>query len=217
MTRQFADQVGHGELVAWSFEIGAWFALVEGRYAGTVRLSQAGLAHSGVTSAGVQLALQAARGYARMGDHQAHGALREGRAILARLPVPTHPEHHFVFDAAKFEFYAGSILTWLGDDVPAAEHARYVVGMCTEGGRVRWPMRLAISQLDLALVATRRGGLDEAVALGYAALGHQRKTAQLIPRAVELGHELAGRYPGERLSAEFADRLDVERQAIIGR
>jgi transcriptional regulator with XRE-family HTH domain len=217
MGRQFAEQAGHGELAAWSFEIGAWFALVEGRYAETVTLSQAGLAHAGVSSAGVQLALQAARGYARMGDRQAHGALREGRAILDRLPVPAHPEHHFAFDGAKFEFYAGSILTWLGDDIPAAEHARYVVAMCTEGGRVRWPMRLAISQLDLALVAARRGALDEAVTLGSTALGHQRHSAQLLPRAAELGRELAGRYPGERLAAEFADQLDGQRRDVTGR
>ncbi len=33
MTRQFGEHAAHGELVAWSFEIAAWYALVEGRFA----------------------------------------------------------------------------------------------------------------------------------------------------------------------------------------
>lgn len=208
MTAQFAAQAGHGELAAWSTEIGSWFALVEGRYGETAALAEAGLEHAGVTSAGVQLALQAARGYARMGDTRARDALRAGRTILERLPVPSHPEHHFVFDGGKFEFYVATILTWLGgeDDV-AAEHAREVVAQCTAGGAARWPMRLAMSQIDLAFIAARRGDLDEAAALGSEALTHSRRSAQLLPRAFELGDDLATRYPGEQLVVEYAREL----------
>jgi transcriptional regulator with XRE-family HTH domain len=207
MTRRFGSQAGHGGLVAWSFEIAAWFAFVEGDYAETAALSEAGMEHAGATSAGMQLALQAARGYARMGDTRAKDALRAGGALVARLPVPEHPDNHFVFDAGKFEFYAATILTWLGgEDDAAAEHARHVIEQCQTGGS-RWPMRLAISQLDLAQIAARHGDLDEAVALGTAALEPARRSAQLLPRASELGHLLAARYPGERLVDEFSEKL----------
>lgn len=205
MTRQFATQAGHGELIAWSFEIAAYFALVEGRYRDTVALSEAGMEHSGTTSAAVQLTLQAARGYARMGDTQAREALSAGRAVLARLSAPEHPDHHFVFDHGKYEFYVATILTWLGDDETAREHADEVMRQCeTAGG---WPMRLGMTLLDMAVLAGRRGDLDEAVSHGTAALRLPRKSAQLLPRAAELRDELADRYPGERLVTEYAATL----------
>lgn len=215
MTRQFGGTAGHGELVAWSFEIAAWFALTEGRFADAVALCDGGLERAGTTNAGVQLAVQSARAYARMGDARARDALATGRAILDRLPVHGDPEHHFVFDAGKYEFYVATVLTWLGtDDRAAEEHARWVVAECQKVRRVRWPMRLAISQLDLALIAARHGNLDEAVALGNAALHHGRRSAQLLPRAVELEHDLAGRYPGERLAAGYGEVLREERRAL---
>jgi transcriptional regulator with XRE-family HTH domain len=211
MTRQLGEQAGHGELVGWSFEIAAWFALVEGRYAETVALSEVGAAHAGPTNAGVQCTLQAARGYARLRDSRVRDALNAGRALLDRMPEPSNPEHHFVFDRAKYEFYVATIYTWLGsDDTAAAEHARWVVGQCCRPEGIRWPMRYADSQIDLALVAGRRRDLDEAVACGKAALVLERRSAQLIPRAVELERELAAQYPREPLVTEFKELLAEE-------
>ena len=215
MARQFAEQAGHGEQAAWSLEIAAWFALVEGRYADTAALAEAGMEHAGITSAGVQLALQSARGYARMGDSRAQAALRAGRAVLDRLPEPSQPGNHFAFDAAKFEFYVGTILTWVGtDDAAAEEHARYVVTSAGLDSAGHWPMRVAISELDLAVPAGRRGDLDEAVALGTAALGHRWRSAQLMPRAAELARDLEARYPGDRLAGSFAEALAGDRRAL---
>jgi transcriptional regulator with XRE-family HTH domain len=205
MTGQFGAEAGHAVLVAWSFEIAAWFALVEGRYSDTVTLSEAGIGHAGQTSAAVQLALQAARGYARMGDTRARGALNTVRAVLARLPAPEHPEHHFVFDAGKYEFYVATILTWLGDDAVAGEHAREVVRRCEEAGR--WPTRLGTTLVNLGLIAGRRRDLDEAAGHGTAALRLPRRSAELLPRAIELRTSLANAYPGERLVAGFGDML----------
>jgi transcriptional regulator with XRE-family HTH domain len=205
MARQFGTQAGHSELVAWSFEIAAYFALVEGRYRDTVALSEAGLERAGTTSAAVQLALQAARGHARMGDTQAREALAAGHVVLARLPEPEHPDHHFVFDRGKYEFYVATILTWLGDDATAREHASEVVRQCEAAGR--WPMRLCMTLVDLGVLAGRHGDLDEAVSHGIAALRLPRRSAQLLPRAAELRDELAARYPGERLVADYDDVL----------
>jgi transcriptional regulator with XRE-family HTH domain len=205
MTRQFAAQAGHSELVAWSFEIAAYFAITEGRYRDTAALSEAGLEHAGTSNAAVQLAVQAARGYARMGDTRARDALTAAREILARLPVPEHPDHHFVFDHGKYEFYAATILTCLGDDVTAGEHAREVLRRCEESGR--WPMRLSMALIDLGVLAGRRGDLDEAVSRGVAALRVPRRSAQLLPRAADLHKDLAARYPGERLVTGYGEAI----------
>jgi transcriptional regulator with XRE-family HTH domain len=205
MARQFGEQAGHGELVAWSFEIAAWYALVEGRYRQTVELSEAGLEHAGVTSAAVQLALQAARGYARMSDPQAREMLAAGHAVLGRLPAPEHPEHHFVFDHGKFEFYVATILTWLGDDATAREHAEEVVRQCEAAGG--WPTRLSTTLVNLGMLAGRHGDLDEAVSHGIAALRLPHRSAELLPRSAELRRALAARYPGERLVARYDEAL----------
>lgn len=215
MTHQLGEQAGHGELVGWAFEIAAWFALVEKRFADTVALSEAGLTHAGASNAGVQLTLQASRGYARMGDSRAVEMLAAGEAMLHRIPQPRHPEHHFVFDRNKYEFYVATVLTWLGrDDIAAEEHARWVVSQCVHGGQVRWPMRLAISQIDLALLASRHSELAEAVTLGKSALALERRSAQLLPRAVELGKDLTARYPKEQLVSEFGEALHEQVRAL---
>ena len=194
--------------MGWAFEIAAWFALVEGRFADTVALCEAGLAHAGTCNAGVQITVQAGRGYARMGDSRALEMLAAGNAMLHRIPEPSHPEHHFVFDRGKYEFYVATVLTWYGgDDAAAEEHARWVVTQCRRGGSVNWPMRLANSQIDLALLASRRHDLDEAVTLGHSALTLERRSAQLLPRAVELKQDLTTHYPGERLVNEFTEAL----------
>ena len=62
-------QAGHGEIVAWSYELAAWFALTEARYHDVVAYARAGQAHAGLTNAMVQLVLQQARGQARLGAH----------------------------------------------------------------------------------------------------------------------------------------------------
>lgn len=212
MTRQFGEQAGHSELVAWSFEIAAWYALVEGKFDQTAVLCEAGLSHAGVSNAAVQLTLQAARAYARMGDGRAAKMLTMGGELLTRLPVPEHPENHFVFDRDKFEFYAATVFTWLGtDDHAAEENAREVVARCHgPGGAVTWPTRLSTTLVNLGQIAGRRGDLDEAVSLGAQSLRCGRRSAELLPRAAELERRLAGRYGSERLVDEYAELLREE-------
>jgi transcriptional regulator with XRE-family HTH domain len=216
MTHQFGDHAGHPELVAWSFEIAAWYALVEGRFAESVQFCEGGLEHAGTSNATVQLTLQAARAHARMGNGEAASLLRAGRAVLDRVPVPEHPEHHFVFDRDKYEFYAATIYTWLGsDDLAAEENAREVVARCqSPGGTARWPTRMSTTLVNLGQIAGRRGDLDEAVSLGEASLRCGRRSAELLPRAAELGHRLAVRYGNEPLVAGFGAVLREEARAL---
>ena len=219
VTRQLGEQADHGEIVAWSWEIAAWFALVEGRYRDAVSLSEAGLERAGTTSAAVQLTVQAGRGYARMEDNQAKNMLETGRKILSHLPAPEHPQHHFVFDGSKYEFYVATILTWLGsDDAVAEEYAREVVAQCqdTDGG-ILWPTRLGTTRLNLGLIATRRGDLEEVVANAEAALSLERRSAEFLPRALELRAELEARYPKERRTGELREMLALDAGASRSR
>jgi len=55
--------------MGWAFEMSAWFALVEGRYEQLIEFAQAGQSIAGTGSAGVQLILQEAKGWSRLGDH----------------------------------------------------------------------------------------------------------------------------------------------------
>ncbi|MGH3191688.1 MAG: helix-turn-helix domain-containing protein [Streptosporangiaceae bacterium] len=216
MTRQFGEHASHGELIAWSYEIAAWYALVEGRFAQAVALCEAGLAHAGISNAAVQLTLQASRAYARMADDRAGKMLTVGGAVLARLPVPEYPEHHFLFDRDKFEFYTATVYTWLGtDDAAAEENAREVVARCHgPGGVITWPTRLSTTLVNLGQIAGRRGDLDEAVGLGGESLRCGRRSAELLPRAAELERRLAARYGAERLVNEYGELLREEFRAL---
>ena len=48
-------QAGHGQIIAWSYEMAAWFALTEGRYHDVADYAQAGQQHAGLTNAMIQL------------------------------------------------------------------------------------------------------------------------------------------------------------------
>ena len=124
---QLGKAAGHQEIMAWSFELLAWFALVNDQPRQALDLAQQGLTLAPNTSAGVQLAMQQARVWARLGQRwETEQALRAGAAALARLPPPAHPEDHFAFDAPKLTFYAAMCFTWLHQTEQAEEHARQV-------------------------------------------------------------------------------------------
>ena len=202
-------QAGHGEIVAWSYEMAAWFALTEGRYHDVVDYARAGQQHAGLTNAMIQLVLQQARGQARLGQRRdVHASLDHGAKLLEQLPRPEHPENHFVFDHTKWIFYAATCYTWLGDDEPAEEYARELIAYHTRpDGSSNAPMRTAMSQIDLGLIRARHGDLDQAVDHGLTALGYERKTeASLLSHAADLDQLLCDRYPNERLASDFHQR-----------
>ena len=213
---QLAKEGEHQELIAWTFELLAWFALVDRRYQDTVDYARAGLELAPSSSAGVQLAVQEARAWSRLGDRrEAEQAMRHAGTALARLPVPAHPEHHFVFDAAKLSFYAAMCYTWLGEADRAEEHAREVVARSLAvPGIVRWPTRLAIARLDLGLIAAQRGQADEAGQLGVAALSSGRVVASTLEWFAELDAVLLRDYADAADAQDFHDRYVMARQAL---
>jgi tetratricopeptide (TPR) repeat protein len=212
---QLGKEGGHQELIAWSFELLAWFALVDGSFHDTIEHADVGLTLAPHTSAGVQLAVQEAKAWARLGDRRgAEDAMRRAATALAKLPVPSHPEHQFVFDASKLSFYAATCYTWLGQAERAEEHAREVIAQSLDAGRpVRWPTRLAIARLDLGLVAAQRGQPDEAAELGMVALGSGRVVGSTLVWFAELDAALAkhSSQPGIR---DFHEQYMLARNAM---
>ncbi|MER6825663.1 hypothetical protein ABT352_06720 [Streptosporangium sp. NPDC000563] len=214
---EMGRQVGHGELMGWAYEMSAWFALVEGRYEDVVTAARMGQAVAGQSSAQVQLTLQEARGLARIGDRrEADKALTRGADALAKLPLPGNPDHHFVFDHAKWVFYAATAYTWLGDNDRAEEHALETIQMHTRpDGTSNAPMRVADAHIDLGIVHARRGNLDAAVGQGMAAFDIERKSlTDLVNRAGDLDRVLRSRYRRETLANDFHERYSAARQAL---
>ena len=213
---QLGKEVEHQEIMAWSHELMAWFALVEGRYEETIDHARTGLLLAPNTSAGVQLAVQEAKGWSRLGDQdEAEQAMRRGATALAKLPVPSHPEHHFVFDAAKLSFYAATCYAWLRKADRAQEHANEVVGQCLAvPDVVRWPVRLAETRVDLGLVAVQRDQFDEACHLGTLALASQRRAGSTIGRIAELDQALMLEHPDASEARDFHERYLAAKQAL---
>ncbi|RJL30901.1 helix-turn-helix domain-containing protein [Bailinhaonella thermotolerans] len=210
-------EAGHGELMGWAHEMAAWFALTEGRYEDVVAQARAGQDIAGPTSAQVQLTLQEARGLARLGDRgEADRALARGADVLATLPLPSNPDHHFVFDHSKWIFYAATCYAWLGDDDRAEEHALETIDQHTRpDGTSNAPMRMADAHIDLGMVYARRGELEAAVDHGMTALDFERRSlVDLVNRAGDLDRILRRRYRREQLAQEFHDRCRQARHAM---
>lgn len=214
---QLGKQTGHAELMGWAHEMSAWFALVEGRFEDVVHAAQRGQAVAGASSAMVQLALQEAKGHARLGNRpEAAAALERGAKILGQLPTPSRPEHHFVFDHTKWIFYAATIYAWQGDDERAEEHASEIIDRHTRpDGSSNAPMRTANARIDLAIVHARRGDLDAAVDLGLSAFDFERKSlVDLVTRGSDLQQVLRSKYRREQLTKEFGEHLALARRAV---
>jgi tetratricopeptide (TPR) repeat protein len=212
----FAREAQHEELLAWTFELLAWWALVDRRHDEVIEYARTGLEIAPNTSAGVQLAVQQAKGWSRLGDAaRADESLRMAGTVLSRLPRPDHPEHHFVFDASKLSFYAATCYTWLDDREHAREQAEQVIHQCLElPGQVRWPIRLAETRVDLALIAAGEGEIDEACELGRLALASERKSGSTLGRVAELDAVLMRGHPDVGEVVDLHEQFDAARRAL---
>ncbi len=215
---QLGKQTGHQEIMAWSYELLSWFALVDERFHDAVKCARAGLELGHGSFVSVQLAVQQAKAWARLGDASAaEDAMRLGASALSRLPVPEHPEHHLVFDAPKLSFYAATCYVWLGEPERAAEHAREVLLRCKDqDGTSPWPGRLAVTNVDLALIAFQRGDLDEACQRGLDALdlNSERLFATALGRFRELDGALRRYHATVSAVRDLHERIAVAHAAL---
>lgn len=203
-------EASHGGIIAWSFEMAAWMALTRGDYRETVEYARAGATAERRQSVAVQLAAQEAKGWARLGDlREMEAALDRGRTLLEGMPRPAHPEHHFVIDPDKYDFYAMDCYRLSGQDGKARLHAAEVIRLGTRpDGTETSPMRVAEARLTLGVVAVNDGELDEAVDQGTRAFIAARKSLpSLLSSARELRDLLRIRYPAEQGTGQFLDVL----------
>jgi hypothetical protein len=163
---QLARETGHAEITAWCLETQAWAVLTAGDYQRAAELARAAQ-HSAPRggSAIIQATGQEGRALARMGDAEGtRAALARVEALVAPLPVPDRPEHHFRYDPAKSNAYTATTLSWAGD--PAAEpYARAVLARLeSDADGPPRPRRAAAARLDLSLALIAAGRQDEAAA-----------------------------------------------------
>jgi transcriptional regulator with XRE-family HTH domain len=169
---ELARETGHREIAAWCLETKAWQLITEGDYPHAAAYAQAAQRTAPPDgSAFIQATGQEARAWARLGaGREAREALARTEALVAPLPMPDRPEHHYQYDPAKSDAYTATTLAWLGDPA-AAGYARDVLSRLESGtdGPVR-PRRAASARLDLALALTASDELDEAADTALAAV-----------------------------------------------
>ena len=188
------QEANHGEIVAWSFEMSAWFALTQGRLEEVAAHAEAGKRAAPNSSVAVQLCAQAAKAAARMGQTgDLKKILDEGYRLLGRHQNPERPENHFVVEPTKWHSYALDCFTVVGEDKKAEEHAREVLKTSEKS-----PMRASEAHLALATVALRRGDIEGAAERVHTALAAPRKSLDHLGMlTAELVREVHERYPGD--------------------
>jgi hypothetical protein len=190
--------------------MGAWFALTQGRLQDVIDECEAGRSTDSTHSVGAQLYAQEAKARARMGDRRAVlVALEQGRSHLESLSPDPDTRNHFVVDPAKQEFFSMDSFRLLGDDANASVHAHEVMRLSRRPDETeKSPMRVAEARLTLAVVASRSGDLEEAVAQGIEALDAPRQSLpSLLTVARELSREMTVRYPSESGARAYRERL----------
>ena len=123
--------------------------------------------------------------------------------------MPSRTDNHFAVDPDKWEFYAMDAYRLAGNDDQAAEYSAEILRKGTApDGTERSPMRMAEARLTAAVVASRKGLMDEAIATGLAALRAPRKSLpSLLMVAGELDAELTRRWPDEADVEDFREAV----------
>ncbi|OLT19088.1 transcriptional regulator [Actinomadura sp. CNU-125] len=187
-TAQLARHAEHPEILAWTLETQAWQRLTDGDYREAIMLSQGAQEIAPRTgSAFIQATAQEGRAWARLGaGAETRGALGRVERLVAPLPMPDRPEHHYRYDPAKSDAYTATTLAWIGD--PAAEpYARGVLARLEKpmSGPAR-PRRAVSARLDLALALLAADQPDEAAATAQEAVESGRLLPSNYWRAAEV-------------------------------
>jgi hypothetical protein len=214
LTRGHARSLGaeaeHASIQGWAHEISAWVALTSGNFRGVLTAVEGGMAVAGREGVAVQLAAQAAKAHARMGDGDAAAVMLErGRRQLDGMEYPTNLAHHFVVDPGKFDFYQMDVRRLSSDDAAAEHLAREVLEAGrTWDGTERTVMRNSEARLTLGIVAAHRGDVEGAVHWGLEAIAPARRSLpHLAMTARELISAIDDVAPGHRLVVEYRERL----------
>ncbi|MBE1572981.1 helix-turn-helix domain-containing protein [Amycolatopsis roodepoortensis] len=215
MAMTLGEESGDQGIVGWAHEMRAWFHLTAGNFRAVIAAAEEGILAAPSHSVAVQLYGQQAKAYARMGKpDEVRQALDAGSTLLDQLPFPERPDNHFVVDPDKWDFYAMDTYRIVGEDQLAQRNAEEVIrrGVSPEGEQLS-PMRIAEAELTLAVIAARRGEVEEAAGLGIQALRSGRQSRPtLLMVSTELEDELATY--GNGAGRDFRDLLaEVKRPA----
>lgn len=194
---QLGREAGHGEIVGWSFEMSAWFAITQGRLRSVLDYVEAGIKAAPRASVAVQLAAQAAKAHARMANRsEVRRALDQGARLLSDHEHPSRPENHFVIDPTKWDFYAMDCYRIARDDARASENAQEILRLSGRpDGTDRSPMRASEARLTLSIVSLRDGDVDGATEWACKAFKTGRRSVNSLSTvADELYHETRARY-----------------------
>jgi hypothetical protein len=205
---QLGREAGHGEIVAWSYEMSAWFAITQGRLRSVSDYVEAGINAAPHASVAIQLAAQAAKAQARMGNRsEVRRALDQGARLLDGHEQPLRPENHFVIDPTKWDFYAMDCYRIARDDAHAAENAHEILRLSARpDGTDRSPMRASEARLTLSIVSLRDGNIDGATEWAHQAFTTDRKSINSLSTvADELYHETRAQYGDDPATSALND------------
>jgi tetratricopeptide (TPR) repeat protein len=208
--QSLGEEAGNAEVIGWAHEMRAWYSLTQGAYSAAISAGQQGEAAASHHDVAVQLAAQQAKAWARIGDRrQVEVALDRGRNLLEVLPRPDDPDHHFVVDPDKFDFYAMDCYRIIGEDRLAEMYAHEVIRTSSNpDGTLHKPMRVAEAKVTLGVVAARTGDVERAVSLGEEALeGDRHSVPSLLMCSRELTSVLDSRYPGQPNVITYLDHV----------
>ncbi|MFD9736677.1 helix-turn-helix domain-containing protein [Umezawaea sp. NPDC059074] len=211
---QLGKEAGHGEIVAWSFEMSAWFALTQGRLRSVAEYTEAGTKAAPNASVAVQLAAQTAKAHARMGNRaEVQRILDEGYRTLGQHENPLRPENHFVIDPTKWDFYAMDCYRLIGENNQAAEHAQAVLKLSRKAdGSERSPMRASEARLTLAVTSLQSGDIEAAASWAHQAFNADRKSVtHLEMLADELTENLQNLTRNDPAGKSLKDELAIFR------
>jgi transcriptional regulator with XRE-family HTH domain len=187
---ELARETGRAEIAAWCLETRAWQLLTVGDYqaAAELALGAQRAAPSG-SSAYIQATAQEGRAWARLGDSSradAYAALSRVEALVAPLPMPDRPEHHYRYDPAKSDAYVATTLSWLGDPAGEAVARQVLARLESSADGPPRPRRAASARIDLSLALLAADKPDEAADVAMQAVTSGRLVPSNYWRAREV-------------------------------
>jgi hypothetical protein len=134
---------------------------------------------------------------------------------MAKLPEPTDPQDHFVFDPPKVSFYLATCYVWLHEPGRAEEHARHVIeGNGDPASRNWWPTRVGTARIELALALAQQGRVDEAARTGADVLSADFLRRSTVWRAGELDKILQNSHADVPEVEDFHEQYLLTRRSM---
>jgi hypothetical protein len=191
--RELAQQLGHRDLEAWTWETEAWLNASDGRDYDARELAGRGIEIAPAGGHGLVAAtLQRARVNGSLGEEVE--ALRDilgGERALAKVGEVEWPDDHYSIDPSKALYYISGTMAALHHPREVIEHAAEVVRQNEQPAtRNYWPTRVISARMEWAAALAELGEEDEAYAMAVRALealpffrlGPVQRTERLLRR-----------------------------------